>query len=172
MLGTNQRVLSSAIVISLSLILTGCGEKKINTSLQLLEEVSIVEENQISEQVSTYFEREAYSADQVDEMFYIVENHSDQPIEVSEFYFVQKLVDDEWITLDNNTIENIDTVVSVLPGRSTEFIFWSLSDSSVFDKGTYRLYTRVNFFDENSAEDEVLKAPKQVRDIYIPFEIL
>lgn len=168
-----NKSLKYGMLILTGLFLSGCKAGTINTALSLPEDVLIEEDSLVSDRISSYFEREEYSAEERDEMFYIVENHSEETIEISEFYFVQKLEEDEWITLDNNTISQIDNVVSIAPNESAEFVFWLSLDSDDFEPGTYRLSTRMNLIEETEqTEGNDADLSESVRDIYIPFEIL
>lgn len=150
----------------IGLFLSGCRAGQINTAVNLSEDIEMDIDSELNDEVSSYFERESYRSKEMDEMFYIVENHSNERIEVSEFYFVQKWVEDEWKTLDNNTLDQIDRTVSVSPGGSAEFVFWLSTDTDVFDKGTYRLSTRMIVPEEFGNNQE-----GKTYNLYIPFEI-
>lgn len=170
---TNSGILKFGLLILAGLFLTGCKAGTINTALILSEDILIEEDSQVSDRITGYFEREEYSEEERDEMFYIVENHSEETIQISEFYFVQKLEEDEWITVDNNTINQIDNVVSIAPKESAEFVFWLSFEANDFEPGTYRLYTRMNFLENtNETDEDDSNSLESVRDIYIPFEIL
>ncbi len=168
-----KKRITFGLLVFAGLFLFGCNSGKINTAGSLPDTILAEEDDQVSDRILAYFEREEYSPEERDEMFYIIENHSDEPIEVSEFYFVQKLEEEEWETLDNNTINQLDNVVRILPNESAEFVFWLSFDSIDFEPGTYRLYTRMHFLDETEQSEENSSASMEnVRDIYIHFEIL
>ncbi|WP_368645923.1 immunoglobulin-like domain-containing protein [Alkalibacterium putridalgicola] len=150
----------------IGLLLSGCQTARINTAVTLPDDIHVEQNHEIESQIVSSFERETYSNEEMDEMFYLVENLSEQPIEVSEFYFVQKWVEDEWKSLDNNAIERIERTVQVFPGETAEFVFWLSMESGNIDEGTYRLSTRVTFLEEEEEHQE-----GQAFNIIIPFEI-
>lgn len=160
------RVLVAGGLSVIGLFLSGCQTGRINTAVTLSEDIEMEIDSESSDKVSSYFERESYTSEEMDEMFYVVENHSDERIEVSEFYFVQKWVEDEWKSLDNNALDQIDRTVAVSPGESAEFVFWLSAGSDEFDEGTYRLSTRMTVIEETEENRD-----GETRDLYIPFEI-
>ncbi|SFC34781.1 Protein of unknown function [Alkalibacterium subtropicum] len=161
-----QSTLFLFILSLIGLFLSGCQTARINTAVTLPEDIHMGQGDDLNNQIASYFERESYSSEEIDEMFYIVDNHSEQTIEVSEFYFVQKWVDKEWKTLDNNAIDQIDRTVQISPGETAEFIFWLSTESSDIDEGTYRLSTHMAFLEEEEDKQE-----RKPFNIFIPFEI-
>ena len=75
------------IMLLLSLtMLTSCTEISLITN---------VEGMNVSEAYSVTFERDQYALNELDEVFYRIDNHSDERFEVSEMYFIEKLEEDE-----------------------------------------------------------------------------
>lgn len=149
------------------ILLTGCFESGIVTDSDQLDDYIEEEQDTLSEDISVFFERHQYGLDERDEMFYIVENNSDETIEMAEHFFIQKYEDNEWVPTENHDFRR-DSAVRIPAGESTELLFWLSVDSIEFEKGQYRLFTRVNFPEQT---EEIREQYPDYEDIYLPFEI-
>lgn len=128
-----------------------------------VSEVNIVEvKNELTsvEDVDIFLERESYSYNELDEMFYIIENNTTLTITTNEFYLIDYYSEDEWASQDIDQFWNFNKFIEILSGEATEIPFWLSVNSFDFEPGFYRFRTRVTYPEVNYTED-----------IYMYFEI-
>ena len=111
-------------------------------------------ENENLESVDVYFERDSYSFDELDEMFVVIENHSSSTIEFSPMYAIERHEDEEWVNQTNHDFHQMDHIISISPDESKAFSVWLSINSVEFEKGLYRLFTKIDY-----------------EDVYLAFEI-
>lgn len=152
------------IMLLLSLtMLTSCTEISLITN---------VEGMNVSEAYSVTFERDRYALNEWDEVFYRIDNHSDELFHVSEIYFIEIFEDDEWTPVNNDSFKRADSSVTIPPGESAEFIFWLSVNSREFEPGHYRAVTGIHLPEQTEDMREQYEThPPVTFEVTIPFEI-
>lgn len=152
------------IIVFWSLVvLTACSEVKLVTNVENASE---------AEEYSVTFERDQYALNELDEVFYRIDNHSDERFEVSEMYFIEKLEEDEWTPVNNDSFKRLDPSVPIPPGESADFVFWLSVNSREFDPGQYRAVTGIHLPEQTEEMREQYETHPPVNlEVTIPFEI-
>lgn len=137
-------------VISL-MFLAGCSVSTIVTDTEQLDEYIEEQKIPVDDNLSIYFERDRYALDERDEVFFVVENHTNELIEINENYLIRKYEADAWVPVDNHALTP-DNKVELSPGNSTEQIVWLSFGSDDFEKGIYQLSTTIHYPEQTDIE--------------------
>ncbi len=164
-------MLKLILVLTGLLCLTGCFQTGLVTESSQLND--FIEENEIrvDDEITLYFERERYAIDERDEVFYIVENTSGQPVEISSQYVIEKYDNGIWMDIDNRHLPS-DTMTELEPDDQTEQLVWLSFDEEEIEKGIYRVKTTVHYPDKTEAARKVSASqPAVYKEISLLFEI-
>ncbi|MCC5895238.1 MAG: hypothetical protein JJU16_07220 [Alkalibacterium sp.] len=164
-------MVKAILLFSCLFILGGCSDSGIVTESNRLQEYIEEEDTAFHDDIAIYFEREQYAFSELDELFYVIENNSGQPIEISNHYSIEKYNEESWIDIEHHEFRS-ETKIKLLPDDQTEQLVWLSFDEEEIEKGIYRLTTTVHYPDKTEAARRVFSSQPAVnKEMSVLFEI-